>query len=241
MNIFLLSPLFAVISVASASAATTSISFWAFDQYPGSSPYYSHYRVTGSDPDYVITDISNYDRGWGFATTGASSYHIMTSIENNTNNSVVLRSTGWHKYEMNFNNLTMTASILVDGSTIRNEGYSSNPTNFRFGFHDYFGGTQETVIDDFEYRINGGLVYSQGFESGVLDSGWSITRLDGGTYVTSGDTTTPHTGNGSLALGATTGGNLFSLMTFDLTSVPEPTSGLLVVLTSALLIGRRKR
>ena len=134
----------------------------------------------------------------------------------------------------------MTASLLVDGSTIRSGTYANTPTHFLVVFHDYYGGVQESVIDDFEYRLNGSLIYQQGFESPTLDNRWSVTRLDAGTYVSSGDSTTPHTGAGALALGATTGGQLANIVSFAL--VPEPSIGLLgLFFVVGLLIQRNRK
>lgn len=241
MNILQVSPLFAILSICSASAATSTISFWGYDQSAGSTPYYSHYQVFNADPDTPIATIDLYDAGWGFHTTGNSSSHVMASIDNQYANSGIARSVGWHKYEMNFNDITMSGSLLVDGSTIRTGSYTSNPTDFRFVFNNSSGGIRETVIDDFQYWINGGLVYQQGFESSVLDSGWSIERLDSGTYITSGDTSTPHSGIGSLALGDSVAGASANIITFDLTSVPEPSSGLIGLSATLALSLRRRR
>jgi hypothetical protein len=237
MKIFFILTLTAV----SASAATTSISFWAYDQHAQNSPYYSHYMVTNPSGTSAVVSIDLNDRGWGFSTTGTSSYHVSPFIESNGTTPRPLRSIGWHQYEFIFNDLTKTASILMNGNTIQSGSYTNSPALFRFAFHDYYGGVQETVIDDLEYRINGVLEYSQGFESSILDSGWSITYQNAGTYVSSGDTTRSHTGVGSLALGATSGGNLFSAISFDLASIPEPSSSALALIASTLLIGRRRR
>jgi hypothetical protein len=237
MNIF---HIFVLTSV-SASAATSSITFWGYDQSAGSTPYYSHYQVFNADPETPIASIDLYDAGWGFHTTGNSSAHIMASIDNQYANSGQARSAGWHKFEMHFNDITMTGSLLVDGNTIRSGTYSSNPTGFRFMFHNSFGGVQETVIDDFQYWINGNLVYQQDFESSTLDSGWSIERLDSGTYITSGDTSNPHSGTGSLALGDSVAGASANIITFDLTSVPEPSTSLLGLVATLTLSFRRNR
>jgi len=112
----------------------------------------------------------------------------------------------------------------MDGSTILSGPYNVVPSTFYFGIHDYYGGTQETVIDDFEVKLNGSLVYQQNFESTTMPDGWSISGLNPGTYINSGDPSTPHSGSGSLAIGATTGGDLGASIAFDLSSIPEPSS-----------------
>ena len=209
------------------NAATISLSFWGYDRYAGSTPYYTHYQVTTNTPEPAIASIDLYDSGWGNTPGGKSAYHYMSSIEDVYNNTGLARSIGWHHYELVFNDLTMAASLLVDGSTIRTGTYANIPTKFNVVFHNSYGTIQEAVIDEFEYRLNGSLLYQQGFESSTLDAGWSITRLDAGTYISSGDPTTPHTGAGALALGASTGGQRANIITFDLTSVPEPSTGLI--------------
>ena len=230
-----------------ASAATTSYSFMAFDQYAGNTPYYSHYQVTTAFFEPNVASIDLLDRGWGYATTGWSSYHVFSSIDNVGNNPQPLRSIGWHQYEFIFNDLTNTASILMDGNTIQSGTFTDNPEVFRVFFHDYHGGTQETVIDNFEYRVDGLLRYVQNFESNILDSNWSITRMDAGTYVASGDPSNPYSGIGALALGATTGGQLAAGVAFtpppDISVVPEPGNliSIACVIASATLVRYRRK
>ena len=223
------------------NAATISLSFWGYDQYAGSTPCYSHYQVTTDDPSVLIASTDLYDSGWGNNPGGNSSYQYMSSIENSFNNTGIARSVGWHQYEFIFNDLTMAASLMVDGNTIRTGAYANTPTTFHFVFHDYYGGVQKTVIDDFEYRLNGSLIYKQDFESSTLESGWSITHVDAGTYVSSGDSSTPHTGIGALALGSTTGGQWACYVALDLTSVPEPSALILGGITILGCCLRRKR
>ena len=223
------------------NAATISLSFWGYDRYAGSTPYYTHYQVTTDTPEPAIASIDLYDSGWGNTPGGKSAYHYMSSIEDAYNNTGLARSIGWHHYELVFNDLTMAASLLVDGSTIRQGTYARIPTHFLVVFHNSYGSIQKAVIDDFEYRLNGTLVYQQGFESSTLDAGWSITRLDAGTYISSGDPTTPHTGSGALALGASTGGQRANIISFDLTSVPEPSSIILSLFAGGCVFLRRSR
>ena len=115
--------------------------------------------------------------------------------------------------------------------------YSQTPAFFRFVLHDHIGGPQESVIDDFEYRINGSLVYQQGFESSTLDSNWIISRQDPGTYISSDDTSLAHSGVGGLALGSTNSNNNAAIITF----VPEPSSLALVGLSGLAVAFKRKR
>lgn len=223
------------------NAAIISLSFWGYDRYAGSTPYYTHYQVSADTPEPAIASIDLYDSGWGNTPGGKSAYHYMSLIEDAYNNTGLARSIGWHHYELVFNDLTMAASLLVDGSTIRQGTYARIPTHFLVVFHNSYGSIQEAVIDDFEYRLNGALVYQQGFESSTLDAGWSITRLDAGTYISSGDPTTPHTGSGALALGASTGGQRANIISFDLTSVPEPSSIILSLFAGGCVFLRRSR
>jgi hypothetical protein len=220
MHIFII----LVMTAMSSFAATTSISFWAYDQYAYNSPYYSHYGVSNATNTITIASIDLNDRWWGFSTTLTSAYHVSPFIQSNEGTLGPLRSVGWNQYAFIFNESNKTSSILMDGNTIHSGTYVNSPELFYFGFHDYYGGAQETVIDDFQMRINGTLVYQQGFDGTVLPDGWYVSRQDGGTYIAYGDTTTVHSGTGSMALGATAGGNLFSSIAFDLTSVSDPTS-----------------
>jgi hypothetical protein len=227
------------LAATASNAATMSLSFWGYDQYAGSTPYYSHYYFTTANPAVGIASIDLYDQGWGNNPGGNSSYHYMSSIENSVNNTGIARSIGWHRYEFIFNDLTMAASLLVDGNTIRTGAYANTPTTFRITFHDYYGGVQETVIDDFQYRLNGSLIYQQGFDSSTLDSRWSISFIDAGTYVSSGDPSNPYTGTGALALGATAGGQWACGVEFDL--IPELSTSILSLIAGGCLFLRRHR
>lgn len=222
------------------AATIFSYSFWAYDQYPGNSPYYSHYQVARSgNLGITVASIGLYDGGWPTTTTGNSDSHVMTFLNGTDANSGTLRSVGWHYFEMTFNEATQIANLRMDGNTLRTGVYTGTPAAFGFVLHDYYGGTQETVIDDFQFRIDGNLVYEQDFESATLDSNWSIARLDAGTYIASGDTSNPRTGNGALAIGATTGGNLAASISF--VAIPEPSLGWSIGLASLMFAFRRRR
>lgn len=211
---------FALCGSSLSAATTVSYSFWAYDQYAGNSPYYSHYQVSTFDPAVVVARIDLNDSGnAGYVTPGIESVGSIYGPA---------RSIGWHQYEFSFDELTKTASVLMDGNTIQSASYTNDPSVFRFGFHDYYGGVQESVIDDFQFRLDGVLVYQSSFESPTLDSNWTVNYQQTGTYITSGDPSSPHSGSGALALGATTGGNLNASVYF----VPEP---------SALLLGGIER
>jgi hypothetical protein len=216
----------------SLSAATTvSYSFWAYDQYAGNSPYYSHYQVLGVDPALVVAKIDLNDSGnpnAGYVTPGIESVGSIYGPA---------RSIGWHQYEFAFNELTKTATVLMDGNTILSASYANAPSIFGFGFHDYYGGVQESVIDDFQFRLDGILVYQSSFESPTLDSNWTVNYQQTGTYITSGDPSSPHSGSGALALGATTGGNLNASVYF----VPEPSALILGGITILGFCARRRR
>jgi len=233
--------LIALFDFHSARAATTSISFWAYDQYAQNSPYYDHYTVTNADGTDTITRIDLNDRGWGFSSTGTSSYHVSAYVEEVGTTPRPLRTVGWHEYEFAFNDFTKITSISMDGNIIDSGSYTNTPAVFNFGLHDYYGGAQKTVIDDFEVKIDGSSVYKQNFDGFTLDAGWSVTHLDVGTYTASGDTSTVHSGSGSLVLGATTGGNLDALVAFDLTSVPESSTIILGLIALGGMTLRRNR
>lgn len=228
------------LAASASQAATMSISLWAYDQAAQNTPYYSHFQVTTDDPEIQSAAVNLLDRGWGYSTTGWSSYHVFTAIDGAGIAPNTIRSIGWHKYEFTFNELTRMATILMDGNTLQSGVYNNDPTTFRFFFHDYYGGIQESVIDDFEYRINGSLVYSQNFDSATLDSGWT-PHPSAGTYIASGDTSNPRSGSGALALGATTGGQVANSITFDLTSVPEPTTNMMALCALIGLVMHRAR
>lgn len=235
MNLHQLSVAFATIAgIATCQAASYSYSFWAYDQAAGSTFYYSHFQVgsttDGLDPFTANPSLAIIDLNHG--TSG-----IHTSIESSTPTITAARAVGWQHYEFNFDATTSTATILLNSSPIHSAAYTQTPGFFRFVFHDHLGGSQESVIDDFEYRIDGVLVYQNGFETGPLDSNWIISRQDLGTYVTSGDPSLAHSGAGGLALGDTNSNNNAVIVTF----VPEPSSALLMLggLSTAFLRRRR--
>lgn len=220
--------------VAPVHAASYSYSFWAYDQAAGSTFYYSHFQVGSTtdgldpftdDPSLAIIDLNH----------GTSGIH--TSIESSTPTITASRSVGWHQYEFRFDDDTSTATILLDNAPIQTSAYVQTPGFFRFVFHDHLGGSQESVIDDFEYRVDGVLVYQNGFETGSLDSNWIISRQDPGTYVTSGDPSLAHSGFGGLALGDTNSNNNAVIVTF----VPEPSSALLAVGGLSVVLLKRRR
>lgn len=224
------------------ASTTVSVSFWAYDQAAQNTPYYSHFSVTRNDaPNFwngggtpeTVAIVSLLDNGWGYSESGWSSYHVFADIGVTGTIPHSLRSIGWHNYEFSFNRLTGGATIAMDGNLIQ-QGTFTGPLNW-FSFN-YNGHTQETVIDDFVIRHDGSIVYQQTFDSSSLDSGWVVTRLDSGAYVTSGDTSTPHSGTGALALGANVAG-----VVFDLNSVPEPSSFALIGFSVMGLTLRRKR
>jgi hypothetical protein len=213
--------------------AAVSYSFWAYDQYAGAAQFYSHYQIG-------TTAEINGDATLAIIDLNIGNPYVYTVIDSGTSDGNVLsasRSVGWHHFEFEFDQDTTTATILLDGNTIQSSSYGQDPAFFRFVLHDFFGGSQETVIDDFEYRIDGSLIYQNGFESSTLDSNWIVTRQDPGTYLTSGDMSFAHTGTGGLALGSTTNDNVAAIITF----VPEPSTAVLLGLMPLGLVLRRKR
>ena len=224
--------LFTVTSTTQIKAFTTmSYSFWAYDQYAGSTPYYSHYQIGTSTEDDASLAIIDLNHGNPYVYTAIESGSSTANVQSAS------RSVGWHHFEFEFNQITTTTSILFDGNVIQSSSYSRDPGFFRLVLHDHIGGPQETVIDDFEYRVDGNLIYQQGFESSTLDSNWVVTRQDLGTYLSSGDTSLSHSGAAGLALGSTTYSNVAAIITF----VPEPSSMALFGLSSLVLVLRRKR
>jgi hypothetical protein len=224
------------------AATNVSVSFWAYDQAAGNTPYYSHFSVTkntdsnfwngAGDPETVAI-VNLFDSGWGFSTTVRSSYHVATTIDGIEDEHASLRSIGWHNYEFSFNVPTNAMTISMDGNIIQSGSYVGPLNWFSFNFN---GHTQESVIDDFSIRFDGSTVYQQSFESAILDDGWVVSRQDAGGYVTSGYPSTAYSGSGALALGSNVAG-----IVFDLNSVPEPSSFFLVGLSATGLILRRKR
>lgn len=229
-----------LISLGVSQAATTlNISFWGFDQYAGSTPYYSHYQITNDvgvpvlDGMHGVAVVNLFDSGWGYSTIIRSSYHIEAIVGDARNEHAALRTVGWHNYEFSFNLPTNTATISLDGNIIQTGTYSG-PINW-FSFI-YNGHTQKSLVDDFSVEIDGTTVYTQNFDSSSLGTGWAITRQDAGAFINSGDTSNPHSGNGALALGANVAG-----IAFDLNSVPEPSAIFLGGLSAIGLLFMRKR
>ena len=231
--------------VPGAHAATINISFHAYDQSAQSTPYYSHYGVTsdlgvpgwygaGDGVPEVVSIVNLMNSGWGFRETGTSSYHVMSKVETTPNYPRPLRTIGWHEFSFVFDTVSQGMSIRMNGTEIQNGTYSNPITWFMFAYNG--GSGRETVIDDFTVTYNGREVYQQGFNSSSLDSAWVVTRTDSGGYVTSGDTSNPYSGVGSLALGGNVSG-----VAFDLTCVPEPTSLALALAGVTIVASRRRR
>lgn len=123
--------------------------------------------------------------------------------------------------------------ILMDANVIQSGAYAQSVNWFMF---DYNGYSQESLMDDFVVSYDGNIVYQQDFDTASLDSAWIVTRQDSGGYVTSGDTSNPHSGAGALALGSRPSG-----IAFDLRTVPEPTSATLALLGAAIACATRRR
>jgi len=225
-------------------AATVSVSFSAYDQAAQSTPYYSHFGVTsdvgvpgwygaGDGVPEVVSIVNLMDSGWGFSATGTSSYHVMSKIETTPNSPRPIRTVGWHNYGFTFNTLTNSMNVMMDGNVIQSGTYSGSINWFMFAFN---GHSQESVMDDFVVSYDGNVVYQQGFDTASLDPAWFVTRRDSGGYVTSGDTSNPHSGAGALALGSNVSG-----IAFDLRTVPEPGVAVLAVLGTCFGMVRRRR
>lgn len=234
-----------ILAVTAASqAATVNISFYAYDQAAQSTPYYSHFSTSsdtgvpgwygsGDGVPQVVSIVNLYDSGWGFSATGNSSYHVMTRIDTSPNVPRALRSVGWHQYSFSFNTLSNQMQILMDGNVIQSGAYAQPVNWFMFNFN---GHSQESLMDDFVVSYDGNVVYQQGFDTASLDPAWVVTRRDSGGYVTSGDTSRPHSGAGALALGSNVSG-----IAFDLRTVPEPGVAIFTVLGACAGIARRRR
>jgi hypothetical protein len=225
-------------------AATVSVSFFAYDQAAQSTPYYSHFGVTndvgvpgwygaGDGVPQVVSIVNLMDSGWGYRDTGTSSYHVMSKIGTTPNYPRPLRSVGWHEYGFIFNTLTNSMNVMMDGNVIQSGTYSGPVNWFMFAFN---GHSQESVMDDFVVSYDGNVVYQQGFDTASLDAAWVVTSGDPGGYVTSGDTSNPHSGAGALAMGSNVAG-----IAFDLTTVPEPGVAVLAVLGTCVGMARRRR
>jgi hypothetical protein len=229
---------------AETKAATVSVSFFAYDQAAQSTPYYSHFGVTsdvgvpgwygaGDGIPEVVSIVNLMDSGWGFRDSGTSSYHVMSKIGATPNDPRPLRSVGWHEYGFIFNTTTNSMNVMMDGNVIQTGTYSGPVTWFMFAFN---GHSEESLMDDFVVSYDGNVLYQQGFDTASLDPAWVVTRIDAGGYVTSGDTSRPHSGAGALSLGSNVSG-----IAFNLTTVPEPSVALLAVLGTCFGIARRKR
>lgn len=229
------------------AATTLSYSFWGYDQYAGSSPFYQHYQITPmAEPDRVVAKVDLLDSGWGFhPVSGWSSYHVFPFVENFALEIKPLRTVGWHQYEFLFDTVNDTGQVFMDGNLIGGGFPTGNPELFRFGFHNYQGTIQENVIDDFVFKVDGNVAYQQGFEGSSFDAYWSAMSLDPKLYASSGDISRPHSGLGALALGASSTGQAMGFVVFDstlLTAVPEPstTFALGTFLALGLTIRQRK-
>lgn len=226
-------------------AAIVNVSFHAHDTFAQSSPYYSHYGVTsdlgvplwhgaGDGVPEVVSVVNLMDFGWGFSSTGTSSYHVMTRIDEARNSPRPLRSVGWHEFAFIFDTVAQSMSITMNGTEIQSGTYANPISWFYFAYNG--GGGHQTIIDDFTVTWNGNIVYQTGFEDGSLDPAWAITRSDPGSFVRSDDGTNPYSGTGALAIGGAVTG-----VAFDLTTVPEPSSALIALLGSSLAFLRRAR
>ncbi len=98
MRNFLVKILLGSASVLPTSAAVTSVSFWAYDKYAENSHCYPHYGIVGAN--VIMATINLMDRGWGFNSSGTSSYHV--TVGTPTVQNIVsrrLKSVGWHQIE----------------------------------------------------------------------------------------------------------------------------------------------
>lgn len=229
---------------AASHAAIVNISFYGYDQAAQSTPYYSHFSTSsdlgvpgwygsGDGIPQVVGIVNLYDSGWGFSTTGNSSFHVMTRIDASPNAPRALRSVGWHQYSFSMNTLANQMQILMDGNVIQSGVYAQPVNWFMFNFNGF---SQESLMDDFVVSYDGNVVYEQGFDAALLEPAWVVTRRDSGGYVTSGDTSNPHFGAGALALGSNVSG-----IAFDLRTVPEPGVAILAVLGTCFGIVHRRR
>ena len=200
-------------------ASTIDLNFMAYDQAAQNTPYYSHFFVVG-DPSLppfggnigtqIVSKISLNDAGWG------NPYVAIQSQGGLETNSSALRSVGWHHYDFTFDTVTGNSQVLMDGNVIRSSCYTGPLTYFAFEYHNYYSGTNRSTIDELNLNVNGSTVYHNGFDTGSLDSNWTTTRLDAGTFVLPGDSSLTYSGAGALSIGNDGGGNVAATVALDI-------------------------
>ena len=101
------------------AAATTKISFWAYDQAAGNTRYYSHFQIGSATAG--IASINLNDSGWGYNPSGTSAWHVSPEIVGATDptTSRVVRSVGWHNYSFSMNSQTNIISLAMDNQSIQ--------------------------------------------------------------------------------------------------------------------------
>jgi hypothetical protein len=242
------------LGLGSAHSATTSISWWHYDQYAQNSPYYTWMGLE-TVPKADVGSFALLDAGWGYTLPDRnSSYHVKGYNQSARTFPGPLRSIGWHKYEVIVDSTSNTTNLFWDDSLILSSVTVGNPSLFYFVMHDYYGLVQETVIDDFEVRVNGYTIYQQGFDDLALPSGWFPTGQSRiplspipGTYYSPGDTTNVLSGTGSMAVGVNAAiydawiGVGFDLGSILASSAPEPSTTLLPLAFFATVTSHRRR
>jgi hypothetical protein len=220
--------------ITTARCDVTDIFFSAYDQNAQNTPFYNTFGVTS---DLTITQLDKC--GVQLLDSGYQDPYVQAEIQGQSSGAFVdssaLRSVGWHTYEFSLNSTSDIASVFMDGNLIDSGSFSfssNSPLYLYMTYHNYYSGTNVSLIEDVSVTFDNQTVFQDSFNSTTLNSNWIIDRLDSGTYITPG--------GGQLQMGNTGGGNVASILALPV-PVPEPSTwaalstGLL-----ALLVFRRR-
>jgi hypothetical protein len=213
----------ALLSLATpARCGVTDITFSAYDQDGENTPYYNTFGLTTdltiTQPDLAGIELDDSGYQDPYVTVQDDAQSTWDWI-----NSSALRSVGWHQYEFSLNSTTDVYSIYMDGGLIQSATYSlnsSSPLYFYMMYHDYYQGTNVSLIENLSVTFNNQTVFQDNFESSTLNSAYTVDRLDSGTYINSG--------GGELQIGNVGSGNVAATLSIPV-SVPEPSTWAMII------------